>query len=268
MSLNTSIVTSGSDALASEYNNLRKDVIEKSWDRAVTTWSSNAYVLSTDAQITSYVAWQRYVFQANFSNTWSCTLNVNTIWAKTIKDFKWNTLWSWAVTSWNEVEVIYDWTDLIVLSGVSATTSNEWSSEMATDAEALAWIDETKYVNSKQALIVTDTIIISRDNTTATWTVQYSHSLWKIPKLITFHAIYSTNQWSHWSYDWANSNVIWATWTPWASSNTSYSIRASASWSAYQTWVVSDITDTTFDIDWTKVGSPTWFVAVQATLIA
>jgi len=141
MSLNSSTTTAWADALASQYNNLRKDVIEKAWDRTITTWSTNAYVLTTDAQITAYSSSQRFVFQANFTNTASCTLNVNSLWAVAIKDSKNNDLWSWAITSWNEVEVIYDWSSMVVLSWVTLTSTNEWVWKIASTAEVDAWIN-------------------------------------------------------------------------------------------------------------------------------
>jgi len=145
--------------------------------------------------------------------------------------------------------------------------------EMLTDAEAITWTDETRVPNWKQMkdnyLLVTDTIILTRVNTVATWTVQYAHWLWRIPKLITFHCIDATNQWSNWAYDWTTNNCAYATWTPWANASSTVSIRTnSSSWSAYQTWAVSAMTTTTFDIDRTKVWSPTNTSVVHATLIA
>lgn len=44
----------------------------------------------------------------------------------------------------------YDGTNMVIMSSDFATTSNKGIVEMATDAEALAGTDETRYVNPKQ----------------------------------------------------------------------------------------------------------------------
>jgi len=209
MTLNTSTVTAWQDAEASQYNNLRKDVIEKSWDRTVTTWSANAYVLAADAQIIALVAWQRYVFNANFTNTSSCTLNVNSLWAVAIKDLKNNDLWSWAITSWNEVEVMYDWSSMIVLSWVSATENNEWTSKIATNVEAIARTNTENQVVPIQ-LFDSNSIIISSPAVTAwnTSDVSYPHWLVRAPKLTTFLSHKSTTDFSSWSYDWTTNKHV------------------------------------------------------------
>lgn len=152
--MNSSTTTAWAQALASQYNNLRKDVIVQAWQYAVSTGSANAYLLSIDAQYVAYTAWDRFVFKTNFANTGSATLNVNSLGAKTLKDSEWNTFGSGAIPNGTILEWMYNGTDIIIIWWALATTSNKWIVEMATDAEALAQTDQTRYVNSKQAAIV------------------------------------------------------------------------------------------------------------------
>ena len=152
--MNSSTTTAGAQALASQYNNLRKDLIVQAWQYATSTGSANAYLLSIDAQYVAYTAWDVFVFKTNFANTWSATLNVNSLGAKTLKDSEGNTFWSWAIPSGTIIEAVYNGTDIIIIGWAVSTTSNKWTVEMATDAEALAQTDETRYVNSKQVAIV------------------------------------------------------------------------------------------------------------------
>jgi len=84
MTLNSSTVSAGDAATATQYNNLRKDVLENTGDYGSTTGAANAYVLAMDAQITSLVEGQIITFKANFTNTGAPTINVNSIGAKTI----------------------------------------------------------------------------------------------------------------------------------------------------------------------------------------
>lgn len=139
MTLNTNTVVAWQDAEASQYNNLRKDVLEKAWDYVITTWSANAYAISTDAQITAYVTWQRFIFEANFSATAAATLNVNTLWAKAIKDRNWSDFTN-IVSGW-VYEVIYDGTNMLFI----------WTPR-ATDTQATAWTDQNTYINPKQLI--------------------------------------------------------------------------------------------------------------------
>ncbi len=211
MSLNTTTVSAWDDALATDYNNLRKDVIEKSWDRAVTTWSANAYVLSTDTQITAYVASQRYVFQANFTNTWSPTLNVNAIWAKTIKDFEKNELIAWDIPSWSTIETIYDWTDLIAVNihkrGKFWWDSSDWD---ISGALTITWSNDTYIVkNYKDFTPWSNTVTITPTNCILHLKVRWNCDL--------------TNTTFDFQGKWATAWTGWigddSSWANWASGN-------------------------------------------------
>lgn len=98
------------------------------------TWSANAYVLSLNTPISSYSEWQRFSFKANFSNTWSATVNIYDItwvllWAKTIKKLWWSAnLDSWDIQNWQVVEIKYDWTNFQMISPVwQITTPVVWA---------------------------------------------------------------------------------------------------------------------------------------------
>ena len=156
-----------------------------------------------------------------------------------------------------------------VRESLAASETVKGTAERATDAEAVTWTDTERYVTPAQAVLKTDSITLSRNNATATSTVQYSHNLWRVPKLITFHAIEATNTWSHWAYDGTTDNVVYATWTPWAGSSDVLSIRTQgSSGTNYTTGTVSAMTTTTFDITWTRTWTPTGTAVVLTTLIA
>jgi len=83
--LDSSTVAGGDDALATQYNNLRKDVIQNAGDYEDSGGAANAYTLSIDAAISAYAAGQIFKFKANHANTGASTLNINGIGALTIK---------------------------------------------------------------------------------------------------------------------------------------------------------------------------------------
>lgn len=108
--------TAATTATAAAVNADRLDVIRNAGDYATSGGSSNAYTLAVDAQYTAYSAGDVFKFKSNFANTASATLNVNSIGAKTIKRPDGTALIANDILSGQIVEVIYDGTDLIMIS--------------------------------------------------------------------------------------------------------------------------------------------------------
>lgn len=110
-------VAGGDDALATQYNALRKDAIQNSGDYAASGGAANAYTLAIDAAIAAYNEGQVFKFKANHLNTGASTLNVNGIGALTIKkeggaaDLEYGD-----IVSGQGVLVLYDGTNLLMLS--------------------------------------------------------------------------------------------------------------------------------------------------------
>lgn len=131
-----------------------------------------------------------------------------------------------------------------------ASTTVKWIVELATDAEALARTDETRYVNAKQLRSENNRLWFAgtRNINEASATVTYTHSLWYIPTLIEVHWQYTESTtygfWSNWnqyalSYNWVSTTTFVRIWD-----NTRYNI-----------WTIQNITATTFDIAWVLTGS-------------
>lgn len=261
MGLNSSTTSPWDDGLANQYNDLRKDVIEKAGDRVVTTWSANAYVITTDAQITAYVVGQRYPFEASFTNTWSATWNVNTIWAKTIKDITGATMTPWLIVSWGTYEVMYDGTDLIFL----------WPAK-ASDSDALWWTDDAKYITPKQAKdnykFVSWVEVFTRDLAAAAWTVVIPHSLWKIPKTIMFTWGQSAGAEFTSSGTWDGTNNKWIELTVTGILLTSKVMKFESTGGNFQDVSVTAATASDYTLTRTKTWSPSGIMKIVSTLFA
>lgn len=80
------------------------------------TGSSNAYAISPSPAITAYASGQEFTWIANFTNTGSCTLNVNSLGVKTLKDSYGNALSANSIISGQTVKTYYNGTDMIMLS--------------------------------------------------------------------------------------------------------------------------------------------------------
>lgn len=83
MAYNSANVSAGDTGLASQYNNLRDDVLFNAGDYAVTTGSAGAYVLSLDSSI-ALTTGQKVRFKANHASPGASTINVNGLGAVSI----------------------------------------------------------------------------------------------------------------------------------------------------------------------------------------
>ena len=102
-------VSGGDDALASDYNELRDDVVLNAGDYAAATGSGNAFILAIDASVASLTEGDVFKFKANHTITGSASLNINSIGAETIKKSDGATnLDSGDITNGQVVEVLWD----------------------------------------------------------------------------------------------------------------------------------------------------------------
>lgn len=236
--MNSSTVSAWQQALATQYNNLRKDIIVQAGEYKTSTGSANAYVLAIDAQYVAYTAGDKFIFNANHTNTGSATLNVNALWAKTLKDTSGNTLTPNSILSWTIVECIYNWTDMIVNSWLSYFSNFyfwDWSDGDVTISSNTTLTRDMYYnnltVNTGITLNPSGYAIYVRWTLTLNWTGKI---------------IRNWNDWSAWSsatgWAWGNalskntcwinlwgwagwngiSNNNWSVWTDWTSANPSY----------------------------------------------
>lgn len=117
---NSATVAAGDTVLAAQYNNLRKDTLINAGDYNTSGGSANAFTLTLDAQITAYVTGMVVKFKANFDITGACTINVNSIGAKTIKKKVSFDLVAGDIKSGELVSLEYDGTNFQILSnGIS-----------------------------------------------------------------------------------------------------------------------------------------------------
>lgn len=116
----TSVTKAGGDTVTAANNNsVRLDALQLAGDYATSGGSANAYTLSIDAAIAAYATGGKYRFKANFTNTDSATLNVNSIGAKTMKKFTAgvkSNLAAGDIQNGQIVDTEYDGTDLLVVS--------------------------------------------------------------------------------------------------------------------------------------------------------
>lgn len=149
----------------------------------------DTYVVALTPALSAYTTGQRLYAKVTTANTGACSFDFWP-WAKSVKTLDGNDPQNWAIRAWMIVELVFDGTNLVLQNEDFATTSNRGIVEMATDAEASAWTDETRYVNPKQAKNNVDRITGTR-NWSSTGSQTLTHNLWKTPVFI--YAIAKTN---------------------------------------------------------------------------
>jgi len=89
------------------------------YDYAVDSVGSDAYAITLTPAPTAYVAGQKFTFKAGTANTGACTLNVNSLGAKTIKKQYNQDLNTGDILANQIVEVVYDGTNMQMISSSS-----------------------------------------------------------------------------------------------------------------------------------------------------
>lgn len=183
--MNSATVTAWQQALDSQYNNLRKDLILMAWDYATSTGSSNAYLLWIDAQYTAYAAWDTIRFKANFTNTWAATINVNSIGVKSIKQNANEAIIPGSIISGEIITLTYDGTNFLMAKQFRPeqpifNTIGSVSGSPTTATQLVKWgfVDmlATGYKSSTTSWTIgTATVEISADWSTG-WTTHASKS--------------------------------------------------------------------------------------------
>lgn len=211
-------------------------------------------------------------FLADVGNTWASTLNINSLWAKTIKKANDQDLDTWDIEANQIIVVVYNASSdtfsmtsqvamlpSVDINGLSAeTTLATWDEFIFYDASV--WvnkkIDESNLKSSIWALSKVDNVLISRNDSTASWSIVYWHNLWIEPKAILFSMVFWFNSTqampsSEWSWDWTHNKCIY----------TRYNASPTLSWSQciYQNYWsnsqyanVSAVSSTDFTLSWTK----------------
>lgn len=188
---------------------LTPDLIAKitqswSWLYCASSTGSDTYTANLTPSLTAYTTGMLLPCKFTTTNTGACSININSLGAKSIKTLDGNDPQTWVIrANWTAL-LMYDGTNFVIQSEDFATTSNKWIQEMCTDAEALAGTDETRYINSKQAkdnyLMLVNVVTGSRN---WAWNESIAHWLAKTPKIV--YAYWgSANYIWHWFYwDWA-----------------------------------------------------------------
>lgn len=145
---------------------------------AADTGSNDTYVISLTPAITEYTTGQRIRFKANTINTGACSLNVNSLGAKSIKTLLGSDPKDGDIAASEIVEVIYDGTNFVLQKALVSGTDRAGLAEMATDAEAMTGSDQVRYINPYQtrltACVASDNLRISSDVQAVSAQVSYT----------------------------------------------------------------------------------------------
>lgn len=114
-------------------------IIDGLYNFGVSSVWSDSYAITLPNPPTAYEVGQTFRFQADVGNTWSATLNVNWLWAITIKKLHDQDLETWDIEAWQIVVVAYDWTNFQMNSQVAMIAEAETSK--LTEKLLIVWED-------------------------------------------------------------------------------------------------------------------------------
>ena len=247
---------------------LPSDIAKNIQSWAFTFWTlTGADTKTTTLTPTLTAYWTGiYVFTNTTVNTTAVTINIDTLWAKAVQ-----TLDGWALIAWDMANtttyvLYYDGTQFKLVSNLASSTIRKWGVELSTDAEALAWTDETRYINPKQ---LKDSRVFKNgattyDLSTASWTQNIAHWLGIIPKFVRIEWLVSGQPIefrTSTQYDWTTQTsfgcfINWA-----AATSTTTFFYSISSWNN-QGWVVT-FDATNIIITWTKTWTITWTLTLH-----
>lgn len=229
------------------------------WEN-ITAW--NALYIHTD--------WKVYKTDASNASKinfiWFATNTVSTWW-NVIVDTSWVSATQSGLTAWSDYylsNTAWDisttpWTNVVSVWKAVSTT---WIEILNNDK-----YNRGNYVSNSCSMNITRVMGSTEE-------VVYNHSLWKIPKLITLNAFASVASWqnpsSYGSYDWTNNRCTWEQAINQAVFQSNTLINIQNNTTAWNSWVISNVTSTTFTITWTQLAGWSWGATIMGniTLIA
>jgi len=185
---NSGTVSAGSDATATQYNNLRKDIIDGSLNYIEATGALSAYNVALPAQLSTYSAGLPVVFKANHTNTGSATLNVLGFGAKNLKKNQNEDVRAGEIQSGSLVSAKYNAPNFEVI-GIKRQTSFLEAKTTPVDADAVMLMDsadsnkdkKTTIANLQSSLLISgqfftasDTLFASNDGLAGAGSTDYA----------------------------------------------------------------------------------------------
>lgn len=155
---------------------------------------------------------------------------------------------------------------------LAASETVKGTAERATNAEALAWVDTTRYITSAQMKTETDLLKESSfaratQDISSTTTLNIAHGLWKVPILVEITWWVWNTSTSEWSYDGTNDECTALITTTIQNRTDRSIILSNSTWfSTSLQWNIT-VDGTNVIIAWTKAWSPTWtwYIRIKTT---
>lgn len=114
-------------------------IIDGLYNFGVSSVWTDSYAITLPNPPTAYEVGQTFRFQADVGNTWSASLNVNGLWAITIKKLHDQDLETWDIEAWQIVVVAYDWTNFQMNSQVAMIPVTDAALSSLSNEDFLAW---------------------------------------------------------------------------------------------------------------------------------
>lgn len=162
------------------------------------TWS-DTYTASMQAALTTYTTRMMLVWTFATANTGACTLNIDSLWAVSIKTKEGNDPEDGHIWAWSTHVLIYDGTNFVLQTPSNASTTVKGLVELATDAEVESW-DAGKIPDADQVKNYYEPLVnVVSWTRSSTWSESIAHGLSRTP--LAVYAYYNeSNSIGNWFY--------------------------------------------------------------------
>jgi len=202
----------------------------QSWSRLY-AWASatgnDTYAVTMTPALTAYTTWMQILFKTDVANTWACSININGLWAKSIKNIAGNDPATGDIKAGQMVSLVYNWTNMVYDTNSIA---------LATNSQAITWTDTTTAITPYQLAnypwtIVAWTTITAWSGSWVAWITNTTPQLkrsWTIVRSGTYTVTFTMHlSWTTW---WSNANGrVYKNWVAYGTSQ----IMASATPTSY-----------------------------------
>ena len=212
---------------------------------------TDSYVVTMTPTLTAYTTGMMVSFLTDVANTWACTIDIDSLWVKDIKDINGSDPSDWRLWVWKIINLMYDGTDFIIHTSLWSATTTTWeltATDEAVTPASLAVIratpSNTLWTSTLLATAPTSWIVPTW------WTYIVDHKIITVAVAWTYQVVFT------WQGNW---------FTPWRSWYLRVFVNGSPAWVIQWFWTDSTTLETRKELitvpAWATVSLRSWWYA-------
>lgn len=150
----------------------------------VSATGNDTYVVTMTPALAAYTTWMQIRFKTDVANTGPCTININSLGAKSIKLIDWSDPMDWDIPATSVINLVYDWTNMVYdntlvrATTAQANTGTDTKAVLTSNLLVYAWSAPIAWTTVTVASLTTE-----RFQTGTTYTQKY---IWTVLRTWTY----------------------------------------------------------------------------------